>query len=402
MDNKTYTMRYHNQQNFNSTTKISNTSGTDKLNAYWKIGDLLPLTHTSTTGILRTGLWWEYASSDRHQTPANPYTWEDTDVPNFHETFGTTTMQPYLEYQWKATSALSITPGIKYAYYRQNFTQFADNGKKIGDLGGAPFVKHAATYTSVLPTIDAHYLVQPYWSVYGQLGRGQNIPPTAVFDVPGANVTTAPKPILADTLQFGSVWKSRRATLDVDYYHINYQNDYSSSYDQQLQQTIYYQAGDSRTQGVEAESTILVGGGVALYLNGTKGSAKYVDSGQWSQNAPSDTETIGVTYNLARWNVGLFSKRIGQYWQDNGSTHQALAIDPFSITNLFVNYTVGGSSMLANSRIRLAVNNLTDSHAVTGVSFASKKSSAPSPDDVLTMMAGRSVSVALTVGVSPK
>jgi iron complex outermembrane receptor protein len=49
------------------------------------------------------------------------------------------------------------------------------------------------------------------------------------------------------------------------------------------------------TQGVEAESTILVGGGVAVYLNATRGTAKYTDTHLWVQNAPRDTETIGVT-----------------------------------------------------------------------------------------------------------
>jgi len=38
---------------------------------------------------------------------------------------------------------------------------------------------------------------------------------------------------------------------------------------------------------------------------------------------------------------------------------QAVAIDPFNITNLFFNYTLRGSSRLSQSRVRLAVNNLT-------------------------------------------
>ena len=81
---------------------------------------------------------------------------------------------------------------------------------------------------------------------------------------------------------------------------------------------------------------------------------------------------------------------------------QAIAIDPFNITNLFFNYTMRGSSRPAKSRVRLAVNNLTDSHAITGVSPASAKSNAPNGGDILTLMPGRSVSVAFTVGVSPK
>ena len=402
IDNKTYTMRYYNKQNYNGLTTISATSATDKLNSYRKYGNNLPVTYVSERGIFRTGLWSEYASTDRYQTPSDPRTWIDAALPNFHEMFGTTTLQPYAEYELRVASNLTVTPGVKYAYYRQDFTQFADNGKTVGNLNGAASVNHVADYHATLPSVDAHLLVQPYWSMYAQYGRGQNIPPTSVFDVKNAQVGTLPRPILTDTVQVGSVWKSRRATLDVDFYRINFQSDYSSTFDMTTGDTIYFLNGESVTQGVEAESTILVGRGVALYLNATRGTAKYTDSHLWVQNAPSDTETIGVTYNLGSWNVGLFSKRIGDMWNDNGSAHQAIPIDPFDITNLFVNYTVRGSSRLAQSRIRFAVNNLTDSHAITAVTAASARSNAPNAADVLTLMSGRSVTVAFTVGLSAK
>ena len=258
------------------------------------------------------------------------------------------------------------------------------------------------TYESWLPSFDVHYLAQPYWSMYGQYGKGQNIPPTSIFDVKGALVSTLPEPTTTNTIQFGSVWKARRATLDVDVYRVVFQNDYSSTLDNATGLTMYFANGEATTKGIEAESTILLGGGVALYLNGTKGSAKYHDSGLWSQNAPSDTETIGVTYNRSRLNLGFFSKRVGDMFNDNGATHEAVAIDPFNITNLFLNYTVGGSSMLSNTKIRFAVNNLTDKHAITAVSPASTATSVASPNDVLTLMSGRSVSVSFTVGVSSK
>jgi iron complex outermembrane receptor protein len=402
IDNKTYTMRYHNQQNFNSTTTVSTTSATDKLNSYWKVGNMLPVSHVSDVGIFRTGLWSEYASTDRHQTPSDPRTWVDAALPNFHEMFGTTTLQPFAEYQLKLGSKLSVTPGIKLAYYKQDFTQFADNGKVVGDLNGAPSVKHAVQYHSWLPSFDAHYLAQSYWSMYAQYGKGQNIPPTSIFDVQGALVTTVPKPILTDTVQFGSVWKSSMATLDVDVYRIKFQNDYSSTFDPVSGDTVYYLSGTSVTKGVESESTILLGGGLAVYLNGTAGSAKYTDSHLWVQNAPRDTETAGLTYNLGSWNMGLFSKRVGKMYNDNGSSHQAIAIDPFNITNLFVNYRLQGSSKLSQSRIRVAINNLSNSHAITAVSAASKKSNDPAPLDLLTLMSGRSVSVSFTIGLAPR
>ncbi len=400
IDDKVYTMRYYNKQNYNGTTSITTTSATDKLNSYRKYGNNLPVTYVSSTGIFRTGLWSEYASTDRYQTPSDPRTWIDAALPNFHEMFGTTTLQPYAEYSWRALPNLTVTPGLKYSYYRQNLTQFADNGKTVGSLNGAPSVNNLAEYHAWLPSIDAHYLVQPNWSMYGQYGKGQNIPPSSVFDVKNGQVGVLPEPILSDTYQVGSVWKSHRATLDVDFYHILFQSDYTSTIDPVTSDTVYYKNGESITKGVEAESTILVGGGLAVYLNATKGTAKYTDTDLWVPNAPSDTETIGLTYNLGSWNVGFFNKRVGEMYNDNGSLHQAVPIDPFYITNLFFNYTVRGSSRLAASRIRLAVNNLQNSHAITAVTPASAKSNAAAPGDILTLMAGRSVAVSFTIGVS--
>src|SRR5262249_31432437 len=160
---------------------------------------------------------------------------------------------------------------------------------------GLPYVQHAQTYNAWNPSFDVHYLAQSYWSLYGQYGRGQNIPPTSIFDVKGALVSVVPKPLLSETLQFGSVWKSNRATLDLDYYPITFQNRGSSPTARTPGDPAYSQRSDSPTKGGEGERTILVGGGLALYLTATAGTAKYNDTRLWVQNAPSDTETIGVT-----------------------------------------------------------------------------------------------------------
>ncbi len=401
IDDKVYTMRYHNKQNYNGLTTISATSATDKLNAYWKVGNLLPVSYVNEHGMFRTGLWSEYASTDRYQTPSDPRTWVDAPLPNFHEQFGTTTLQPYAEYEWRVAPTVTVTPGLKFAYYKQNFRQFAD-GKTVGNLNGAPYVDHVADYHDVLPSINAHWLPQSYWSLYAQYGRGDNIPPTSVYDVKGAQVSVPPQPILADTVQVGSVWKSRRATLDANYYHIHFQSDYSSTIDPVTGNATYFLNGAVNTQGVEAESTLIVGGGLSVYGNVTRGTAKYTDTGLWVQNAPSDTETLGITYNAMGFNLGFFSKRVAGIWQDNGASHEAVLIDPFDITNLFLNYTFRSAGRFSQSRIRFAVNNLTDNHAITAVTPASTKSNVAAPGDVLTLMAGRSVSVAFTVGFSAR
>ena len=100
IDNKTYTMRYYNKQNFNGMTTISATSATDKLNSYWKWGNILPVSYVSEHRRL------PHRACGRNtrrriatRRPSDPRTWVDAALPNFHEMFGTTTLQPYAEYE---------------------------------------------------------------------------------------------------------------------------------------------------------------------------------------------------------------------------------------------------------------------------------------------------------------
>lgn len=58
--------------------------------------------------------------------------------------------------------------------------------------------------------------------------------------------------------------------------------------------TTWYANGRSVIQGVEANTKFIPGGGVNLYGNATNGSAKYVATGLWIQNAPRDIESLGL------------------------------------------------------------------------------------------------------------
>jgi iron complex outermembrane receptor protein len=395
LDDKLYTYAYHNQQNYNGTT-ITATSATDKLNSYRTYGNLLRLSQESSLGVFRTGLWTESADTNRYQIPSDPRTWVDSVLPNFHETFKTTTLQPFAEYEFNVSDALKVTPGIKYSVYRQALTQFADNGKTVGNLGGAPSIDHSATYKTVLPSIDAHYMLQKNLSAYVQFATGDEIPPSSVFDVKNAAVTTLPSSIKSKTWQIGSVWKSDSFTFDIDAYHIKFDNAYSSFTDLDGN-TTFFSNGTSTAQGIEAEGNVLLGGGFNLYLNGTYGTNKF-QSGQWVAGAPSDTETMALNYSRDGWDIGWMNKRVGRTFNDNGSTHEAVKIDPFLISNLFVNYTIKNPGAFAKqAKIQFGINNLFDKHSIVGVTPATTATSVAAPGDVLTLLPARSVSLALNV-----
>jgi iron complex outermembrane receptor protein len=399
LDTKVYTYRYYNKQNYNDPTKITTTSAVDKLNSYRKYGNLLPVSQTSKYGVLRVGMWSEYAKTDRFQTPSDPRTWVDQPLPNFHEKFNTTTLQPYGEYEVHVNSKLSVTPGIKFAEYKFDLTQFADNGKTVGSLNGAPFVQHNATFNAWQPSFDARYKLRRNWSVYGQFATGNEVPPSNLFDVKNAQVAALPNPPQVHTYQFGSVYKTGRFTLDVDAYTIRFANVFSSTPDESGE-PVYFLTGSARTKGVEAESSVYLGHGISAYLNGTVGSAKYTDTGLWVQNAPKNTQTVGLSYQQGNWDLGFFNKRIGPMFNDNGTINEAVSIDPFNYTNLFLNYTIKGESEFNQTKIRLSVNNLFDKHNIVGVKLAGT-TTATGPNDTLTLLPARSVTLSMTFGFAP-
>ncbi len=418
LDNKANTYRYWNKQNLEKNlTTLSSTSGVDKLNGANHVGDILSLSQDSRWGSFRTGVWYDWAYTDRYQYVSSPFTWANATTPNFHEHFITQTYQPFAEYEWRATSKLIVTAGIKDARYDQHFEQYQDNSKAgcLGGvldktktcIGGVQFYPHSVQYDKWLPSVAGRYRVWKNWSAYAQFGEGSQIPPTNVFDVPAGTVKTPPNQTVAKTYQIGSVVKFNKWTLDVDAYYIHFDNPYSAINDPTSQtELIYVLTGPSNTKGIEAESTIFIRRGLSLYLNGTLGAAKYSDTGLWVANAPSYTETAGLTWQEKNWDVGFLSKRIGKMYNDNGSVNQAIPIDPWSVSNLFLNYTVKNSSFLRGSRFGLAVNNLFDNHSITGIAPAIKATSAapftPNGGDLLYLLPGRSVMATLTVGFAPK
>jgi len=418
-DNKLYTYRYWNKQNYNNPSyqpngfflpaaqSITATSAVDKLNGYRKVGDIAAASYEMSGGILRTGLWFEWAYTDRYQTPSDPRTWVNAALPNFHEHFITTSAQPFVEYEYRIMRDITATAGIKVAQYGMDLTQYADNGKTVGNLGGAPSTYHSAAYRSWMPSVDLRYRIKANWTAYAQFATGSNIPPSNVFDSKNALVAVLPKPTSVKTYQIGSVVKFNRWTLDFDVYYSHFQNPYSSLIDATTGESYFYQTGPSNTKGVEAESNVLLGYGFSVYLNGTLGSAKYqegrnyANGGLWIANTPKNTEAIGLTYQRKNWDLGMFNKRVGTMYNDNGAINQAVTIDPFNVTNAFINYTVKGESFLRGTKIRFTVNNLFDQHNIVGVVPFSTKSNVPSPGDQLTLVPGRSVSLTMTFGYAP-
>ncbi|MCU1323148.1 MAG: outer rane receptor for Fe3+-dicitrate [Acidobacteriaceae bacterium] len=436
LDVKPYTYSYYNAQYYANTIKTTGginaanclpvkgirPCAIDKLNSYRKYGETSAISHVSKYGVFRTGLWYEWATTNRYQIPSDPTTAARVDdvLPNFHEQFWTNSYQPFAEYEYHATRKLTLVGGFKYAYYNQSLKQFADNGKTVGFLGGKPFVANSGGYKSYLPSADANYRLKTNWSVYGQFSTGSIIPPSSVFDYnqtptpanPNPTISVLPKPTSARTFQGGTVLKLKRITLNLDAYYTHFQNAYNTATDT-AGETYYVQSGDSVSKGFEGETNLYLAHGLSLYANGTAGTARYVSQSingvalnnyqRWVANTPANTEALGLTYQQKYFDVGMFNKRIGPMWNDSGSFNQAVPIDPFNVTNAYFNFTIRRGSLFDQTKVRLTVNNLFDQHNITGVNPATATQAfTPNSADTLSLLPGRSVMLSVTFGYSPK
>jgi iron complex outermembrane recepter protein len=443
VDIKPYTYSYYNLQNFTNVGSVTTITdaptsatpngfcatqvkgklpcGIDKLNSYRQYGETSMVSQTSKFGVFRAGMWYNWSTTNRFQFPSDPLTGIDQVLPNFHERYYTNIYQPFAEYEYHATRRLTMTGGLKFAYYNQSFTQFADDGKVVGNLGGLPFITNTAGYKSYLPSADANYRLTTNWSIYGQFSKGSIIPPTTVFDQQNGSVANLPKPTGVSTYQAGTVLKLNRLSFDGDAYFIKFQNPYSSFTPTNGDDTIYFLGPDSISKGIELETNAYLGHGLSLYGNGTVGSATYtgagVPSGLWVTNTPANTEGFGLTYQRKNVDLGMFDKRIGPQWNDNGSYHNQIYTGSFSTVNLFLNYSIKNGSRFNGSKLELSFNNLLNAHDVVGVIPAGNPVAATLADgtaspyiattainggDQLTQTPGRSVMVTFIFGSTGK
>ena len=455
LDIKPYTYSYYNQQNYAAQPKtgaINATNcvpvlakatasspavsiqpcGTDKLNSYRKYGEVSTVSATSKYGTFRTGMWYEWATTSRHQVPQNPITGADDVLPNFNEKFYTTSYQPFAEFEFHPTAKLTLTAGFKYAHYNQDLTQFADNGKTIGSrnpVTGVAFtsVHNSAGYNSYLPSADVNYRLKSNWSVYFQYATGSIIPPSNVFDVAGGVVLTPPAPTNARTFQGGTVLKLQRVTFNADAYYIKFGNTYTAPADPNGE--VYTSSGDSATKGFEAETNVYLVRGLSFYANGTAGTARYISPtltsststastttanpnyNNWVANTPANTEALGLTYQRKSIDAGFFHKRVGPMWNDGtfatgGNANQFIPIDPFNTDNIFLNYTIRSNSHLDGTKLRFTVNNLLNTQNITsltsGTTAVAGTPFAPSAADTLGLTPGRSFNMTITFGYAPK
>ena len=358
--------------------------GVDKYNSYRKYGETSVLSQTSHLGVFRTGMWYEWARTNRHQYPSDPLNnWADQTLPNFAEQFWTNSYQPYAEFEYHATPKLNVTAGVKAAIYGIDVLHQADNGKTMGNLcpigqttGCPTTATDTGTFTAWLPSVVSSLSRSSPISQFTDRSQPvascrQAVSTITITRLPRRFHTPGFKPLQSSKNPLptrpGLVMKRQRFTLDGDAYRVQFPNSYNSVIDPTTSETVNFLQPSSITQGLEFETTAVLTRGLNLYINGTAANAYYfgkqnlgtpeapyyveAPAGLWVQQTPANTEMVGVTYESRGMDLGFFNKRVGEQRVDAGSYHNQAIVSPFNVTNAYVNYTVRNHTIFDQTKI---------------------------------------------------
>ncbi len=390
IDNKVYTYAYYHNgfqgNDVGGTNQVSsnpavngngtayganNVPGSPIVQNYRSWGDTLKTSTPMGSGKIDLGIWFDHQSNYR-VAYGSDLTLNGALDPNagygriINDTL--TTIQPYAQYEWKVTNALTITPGLKYS----NFTRSFDAPIMQG-WGGLPY-NGSSTYAKALPSLDAHYMIQPNWSAYAQYAQGFEAPIMQAFQKPNVDTSTI-KPTETDNYQLGTTWKDERLTISADAYEIVSKN-WMQGVGIQNGVYVYGDAGNVNFSGAEGEITYNVGSGFSLYGNDAiirydiKNPASFASAkvggnsyqnGTSLNNVPKNTMAAGVIYNRGPVYASLMAKETGARASGQDANGNPLYFGAYTITNFNTSYAlneIGGWGKKAS--IGFQVNNITN------------------------------------------
>jgi iron complex outermembrane receptor protein len=358
--------------------------GYTKLNVYKIYGDILHLDQELPFGMIKAGIWLETADTG----PRARYDYDATaslggpkvvdyrqkvlaGVPQYVEyeqNSGWHQYEPFVDFEWKVTPQLTITPGIKYL----NEEIHVDSD--VNQKSRQPF-HDSKTFSKTLYFATANYKVRDNLSVYAQYATGFLVPDISVTQVTNPQLSQL-QPQESTNYQAGAVYHGSRFAFDGDVYYIDFKNKLQTvTVTDPIAglETVNFNLGGATYEGVEGSATFQATDRIFIFANGSINSAKaqggattidgtpvVITGGKQIAGAPETTAALGAYYQDDNWTISLADKYTGVQWGAEGEP-AAYKIPGYHSTDLTVVYRFG------RYRLEGAVYNLFDSEQFTSI-----------------------------------
>jgi len=346
-------------------------------NDYRSVGTISRVTKDLPFGDVKFGIWYDHQFNVRSLREVDMY--GDEFQPNFDPLNGggapviapdtpgisldggvdrlltqtLQTMQPYLQVDWDVTDRLTLSPGVRYSWFQRSVNAPVD-------INGGLFSVYTNTYDSTLPSIEAHYTIEPYWTAYAQIAKGFLAPNEKIFNSSAPDQSNF-TPENTWNYQIGTSAQIDNLAASADAYYIDFSNFYQTKTFGGLTGPI--SLGGVHYMGLEGEVTYVIGDGFSAYANGSLNSAKqtdhafYATSNGWISGTPEDTWVVGGIFSRDGFYASLLGKYTGARPGDEGLGSGS----PFFTLDASFQYDITPwLEVTKNTYINLNVQNLTN------------------------------------------
>ncbi|GAC1482578.1 MAG: hypothetical protein NVS2B11_08080 [Acetobacteraceae bacterium] len=290
-------------------------------------GDVLRISQDTPFGQARFGLWAEHELFTTNTFAADatrgfvPYTTAPGSIFVNRYRSNLDTLQPYAEFAWKVTPAVTVTAGLKYSLVTRTV-------KGEAGLTGLP-QDARQSYSTPLPSVDLNWKLTDWATVFAQAARGYQTPNLNLFTT---TQLTSVKPSTTNSFQVGGVIERPNYSLGTDLYYIQYENFVNSRTVGGF--TTFFNQGGANYRGVEVEGTVKLPRGLAVYANASLNSSSYSTNGNVLAQTPRYTGVLGPIYdqgNIFRDGDNVFAsaltKFVGpQYGLDTSAVGQSNSV----------------------------------------------------------------------------
>ena len=345
-----------------------------KLNHYRVYGSITRLNYDLPFGQIRAGFYYDHADTRRERlqyditqnrapdprqsAPAqsNPLALANI---NYDQNSDWNNYQPFVDFEWRVTPDLTITPGIKYVQFTRNVTGPVNQGPRTN-------IPYSATFNRTLYFLTANYHIRDNWSVYGQFATGFLIPALSTLQVNNPNPSGL-RPQTSTNYQIGTVYHGSRVTVDADAYYIDFRNKFIACSPQPVVGEINYcTIPGANYHGVEGQITFRANDNLDVFANGSINTAQTRTSPHTQlANAPRGTAAVGAILHFPQWTLAFSNKYVADQWATEGQDvrYHIRGYNQMDATLVY--------NLTPRVRLEAAVYNLFDSQAVTLIKTAS-------------------------------
>ncbi len=308
-------------------------------------------------------------------------------------------IQPFAQLTWNVTDRLSIVELARFSKTTRSFS--ADViPNKMGPTDGVL----STTLSSFSPTTKILYALDKNLDVYLQNARGALLPSQSYFYTSNPLNNNQVNVQKSNAIELGVGFDNGSTKVHVDVYSVKVRD-----FAEQItlnNQTYFQNLGKVNYKGIEVEGETAITSSFRVFGNVSASKGVYADdvpgnslqkSGDRIPLSPTYLGLIGLIYHVGPWELDTHTRFVGSEFQGkNGSSDgSSFAVHPYRFTNAGVSYHMASRPLMAyvnNASIRLQINNLFNSQAVTDASGLSVTG-----DPLVNVLAPRSVVASLKI-----